>query len=70
MKELDILALAKYEVEQSTGYDQDVLSVKREQALNYYNGIMPAAPAGNSQLVSFDVADTVNSLMSQVARIF
>ena len=70
MNDAELLAIAKYEVEQSTGYDQDVLSTKREHAMNYYNGIMPSAPEGNSQLVSYDVADTVNSLMSQVGRIF
>ena len=70
MKDEDILAVARFEVEQSIGYDQDVLSLKREYALKYYNGIMAAAPEGRSQLVSHDVADTVNSLMSQVGRIF
>lgn len=70
MRDEELLSIARFEVSQSTGYDQDVLATKREYALNYYNGIMPAAPEGNSQLVSYDVADTVNSLMSQVGRIF
>ena len=70
MNDTDIIALAQYEVDQANGYEQDVLSTKREMALNYYNGKMKAAPEGRSQIVSMDVADTVNSLMSQVGRIF
>jgi len=66
----DILALARYEVEQAAGYESDELSAHRAKARDYYNGVMLAAPEGRSQLVSFDVADTIHALMAQLTRMF
>jgi hypothetical protein len=66
----ELVALVRREIDAAQGYDSDVLSSKRAAALNYYNGIMPAAPEGRSQIVSSDVADTVHALLAQIVPIF
>ena len=59
----EVVAIARIEVDQAQGYDADVLATVRENALNYYHGDTAAAPAGRSQFVSHDVADTVHALL-------
>ena len=44
----DISAIIEREIQQAQGYDSDVLSSKRQSALNYYSGIMPAPAEGGS----------------------
>jgi hypothetical protein len=66
----EVVAIARIEVDQAQGYDADVLATVRENALDYYHGEMYSAPAGRSQFVSHDVADTVHALLSQVSKQF
>jgi hypothetical protein len=66
----ELVALVRQELDASMGYDADILATKREQALNYYHGIVESAPEGRSNVVSFDVADTVHALLSQISPIF
>ncbi len=70
MTQDDIVALLKLEIQQAQGYESDVLAENREKALDYYFGNMQDTPAGKSNIVSTDVADTVNSLMAQASGIF
>ena len=66
----EIAAIVCREIEQAQGYDSDVLSTKRQMAQDYYNGLLPAAPAvGRSAIVSMDVADSVHALLAQIAPI-
>jgi len=60
----------KRDLDESQGYDSDVLSDKRAKALDYYNGNMALPPKGRSRIVSNDVADTVNALMAQATDIY
>ena len=66
----EIVAICRLEVDQAQGYDEDVLSQKRSQALEYYHGIMPKAPEGRSQIVSHDVADAVHHTLSNITSMF
>lgn len=66
----DKAAILRREIEQAQGYDADELASVREQALQYYQGELPAKPvAGRSGIVSLDVADTVHSLLAQIMPI-
>ena len=65
----DISAIIEREIQQSQGYDSDVLSSKRQSALNYYSGIMPAPAEGRSAIVSTDLADAVHSMLAQIQPI-
>jgi hypothetical protein len=70
MTDGEIVQLLNREIDQAQGYDSDVLASKRAKALDYYNGEMPAAAKGRSQVVSYDVADVVNALMAQASEIY
>jgi len=65
-----IIQELRRDLEDGLGYDYDVLSEIRSKALNYYQGEMQAAAKGRSNIVSFDVADTVNALMAQATGIY
>ena len=65
----DISAIIEREIQQAQGYDSDVLSSKRQSALNYYQGIMPAPAEGRSAIVSTDLADAVHSMLAQIQPI-
>lgn len=68
--EEDYVALVRREIEEAQGYDSDQLASERAAALDYYYGKLPAAaPEGRSQVVSYDVADAVHSLLSQISKI-
>jgi hypothetical protein len=70
LTDAEIAAIVCREIEQAQGYDSDVLSTKRQMAQDYYNGLLPAAPAaGRSAIVSMDVADSVHSLLAQISPI-
>lgn len=66
----NILTIIRDELHEAQGYDSDVLSSTRANALRYYHGEMADTPEGRSQIVSYDVADTVHALMSQTGEIF
>ncbi len=70
MTDGEIIGLLESELYEAMGYDSDTLSANRRKALDYYHGRMQAAPVGRSQIVSYDVADTVHALMAQSADIF
>ena len=70
MNDDELVTLARREVDDALGFDDDVLAAKRSNALMYYQGAVQAAVANRSQVVSHDVADTVHSLMAQVNPIF
>jgi hypothetical protein len=61
-------AALRDEIQQSEGYDSDALGSNRKQALDYYYGRDSAAPPvpGRSKVQSLDVADMVESIMSQL----
>jgi hypothetical protein len=71
-KDRELINALHEEVQMSEGYDSDELGANREQALNYYYGHESAAPPtpGNSAVQSLDVADMVESIMSQVLPAF
>lgn len=69
ISDTELAAVIRWEIQQAQGYDADVLATKRANALNYYQGKMKAAAEGRSQIVSKDVADSLHSLMSQLAPI-
>jgi hypothetical protein len=69
MRDQDIAAIVKRELDQARGYDSDVLSTVRADALNLYNGIMPAAAEGRSQSVSLDVADALHATLAQISPV-
>lgn len=71
MTEDELRAIVDSEVNQSLGYLGGALSEQRQAALRYYYG----EPFGNeeegqSQVVSTDVADTIESILPQVVKIF
>jgi len=66
----DIAGILDREITVAKGHDTDALSDRRTQAYNYYFGKMEAAPKGRSQVVSFDVADTIHAIMAQAGEIF
>ena len=51
LDEGQISAIIERELQDAQGYDSDVLSAKREKALEYYQCIMPAAAEGRSCLL-------------------
>jgi len=67
----EIAAIVLREIDLAQGHDADVLATKRQKALDYYAGKLPAASAtaGRSGIVSMDVADAVHALMAQVGPI-
>lgn len=69
LTEDELAAVVRFEIQQAQGYDSSVLSVKRQQALDYYNGLMAEPAEGRSSIVSKDVADSLHSLLSQLAPI-
>jgi hypothetical protein len=69
MRDQDIAAIVKRELDQARGYDSDVLSTVRADALNLYNGIMPKAAEGRSQSVSLDVADALHATLAQISPV-
>ena len=69
LSEEELAAVVRFEIDQAQGYDSSVLSVKRQEALDFYNGIMKAPAEGRSSIVSKDVADSLHALMSQLAPI-
>ena len=71
MEERDLVSLIEGEVTRSIGHWQGTLSAERKMELDYYFG----RPFGNevegeSQVVSTDVADTVEGLLPSLLRIF
>ena len=75
-----IAAIVETELNNARGYNSDVLGSKRAEALEYYQGQLPAAPAAEttstgeivqirSGIVSMDVADCLHSLMAQIQPI-
>jgi hypothetical protein len=71
ISEDEFVTLIRREIEQAQGYDADALANKRQYALDYYHGKKPEEPAdGRSDIVSYDVADVVHSLMAQIMPIF
>jgi len=69
LSDSEVNAILTLEIEQAQGYDSDVLANKREQALNYYQGIMEAPAQGRSAIVSTDLADAVHSMLAQIQPI-
>jgi hypothetical protein len=80
MTENEIATIVLRELQQAQGYDSDVLATKRQNALNYYNGLAPAPPTTTDPetgetlfirngMVSMDVADALHSLMAQIQPI-
>lgn len=71
MDEGQIKAIIRSQIESATGNDSGELSEKRRRNLEYYHG----EPFGNevdgqSQVVSTDVADTVESILPDLMQIF
>jgi hypothetical protein len=69
--ESELLSAVESETRQSLGYMGGLLSDQRRQAMDYYYG----APFGDEQpgqsaVVSTDVADTVESVLPQIVKIF
>lgn len=54
----------------STGGTDDVIEGQRQEALKYYLGEMNPAPKGRSQVVSTDVADSIEWIMPEVMKAF
>jgi hypothetical protein len=69
LSEGGISAILQLEIDQAQGYDSDVLAVKREQALKYYQGEMPDAAEGRSNVVSTDLADAQHGTLAMVQPI-
>jgi len=69
MRDQDIAAIVRRELDQARGYDSDVLSSVRAKALDLYNGDMPAAAEGRSQSVSLDVADALHATLAQISPV-
>jgi len=69
LSDSEVNAILTLEIEQAQGYDSDVLANKREQALNYYQGIMEDPAEGRSAIVSTDLADAVHSMLAQIQPI-
>lgn len=69
----EIMFILRAEREQSVGFDYDQeLNGDREQALNYYKGLMPDMPTldNRSRVVSTDVADAVETALPDLIDIF
>ena len=69
----EIKYILRAEREASVGFDYDAdLNGEREQALNYFKGIMPDMPAGEnrSKVVSTDVADAIEQALPDLIDIF
>lgn len=69
MTDADISAIVYREITQARGYDSDVLSSIRANALNLYYGKMEAAPEGRVQAVSLDVADALHATLAQISPV-
>jgi len=66
----ELSAILDYEISQAEGYEFSNLAAKRELALDYYYGRLPAAPGnGRSGVVSTDVADSIHSLLASIQPI-
>lgn len=69
ISERELVAVLRWEIQQAQGYDSSVLATKRAKALDYYQGNMTKPADGRSDIVSKDVADSLHSLLSQLAPI-
>jgi hypothetical protein len=69
MTDAEIASVVAREITQAAGYESDTLSSMRSTALDYYQGVMPDAAAGRSNIVSNDVADSIHSILAQVCPI-
>lgn len=71
MTEEDLGAILDGQIQDAKDYDSSELIELREKALKYFNGEVDfAAPAGRSQVVSRDVADTHGLIMPSLMRVF
>ncbi len=69
----ELLRVLASERARSIGFEGDrELIAEREQALNYYKGVMPDVPAlaNRSKAVSTDVADAVETVLPDLIEIF
>ena len=66
VKHNEVGAIVSREILQALGYAESTLATRRALSLNQYNGIMPAAAAGRSGVVSLDVADAIHALLAQM----
>lgn len=69
MNENELAAICHRELGQARGYDSDVLSTIRAQALDLYHGRAAAAPEGRVQAVSLDVADALHATLAQIGPV-
>lgn len=72
MTEGQLAALVRSEIDDSIGYDESDISVRRAKALDYYEGKVPDVPAeeGRSQATSHDVADVIGWVLPGLMRTF
>lgn len=64
----EVLNIASAELD-DVGYEfGGSLTEQRQEALRYYEGRMPSAPAGRSQATSTDVADVIEWCLPQIMR--
>lgn len=72
LSESDLRNLVEAEIQNAVTYDDTELSNERVRAIDYDNGWMPDVPPeeGRSQVVSYDVRDTIDWIMPGLMRIF
>lgn len=72
MSEADLKAQIAIEEGAALGATGGTLSTERQQALDYYQGLLPdvAAPEGRSDVVSTDVRDAVDGMLPDLLDVF
>ncbi|XHB99363.1 phage portal protein [Nitratireductor sp. ac15] len=67
-----LASLVRSEIDDAIGYDESDISVRRNKALDYYNGELTDVPAeeGRSSVTSHDVADVIGWVLPGLMRTF
>ncbi len=66
LSDSEIGQLVRREIDLAVGEDGQAVSEINRASIAYYEGRMASAPEGRSQVVSYDVADTIHALMANM----
>jgi len=72
MTDEELAALCRSEIDDSIGYAESSITLKRAKALDYYQGELPdvRAEEGRSKVTSHDLSDAIGWIMPGLMRVF
>lgn len=72
MTDSELSAMIRAEIDDSDGYRESELSLRRKKAMEYFDGVMNDVPArkGRSQVTSHDLSDAIGWILPGLMRVF